>query len=140
MVPAASDHDLDTIARTIWGEARGELYGGKVAVGCVIRNRVEARRQHFGQGWVGVCTKKWQFSCWLENDPNRAKLLAVTTDDEAFRSSLQIARLIVDGVLPDVTFGSCHYHTEAMGWPGSWGDRRTPVIQIGAHLFYNDVA
>lgn len=34
-----SDEDIDTLARTVWGEARGESLLGKEAVACVILNR-----------------------------------------------------------------------------------------------------
>lgn len=36
------ESDIDVLARTIWGEARGEGLGGQIAVGWCIRNRVEA--------------------------------------------------------------------------------------------------
>ena len=68
--------NLEYMARTIWGEARGEDEQGKIAVGHVIKNRRDK------QTWMGktikdVCLKKWQFSCWNENDPNREKILAL---------------------------------------------------------------
>lgn len=37
-----SERDLSIAALTIYGEARGEPYAGKVAVAWVIRNRTEA--------------------------------------------------------------------------------------------------
>ena len=36
------DKDLEVLTRTIWGEARGELYGDRVAVANVIMNRLHA--------------------------------------------------------------------------------------------------
>lgn len=36
------ERDIDVLARTIWGEARGEGLAGQIAVGWCIRNRVEA--------------------------------------------------------------------------------------------------
>ena len=36
------NQEIDTMARTIWGEARGEGTAGMVAVGNVILNRVAA--------------------------------------------------------------------------------------------------
>lgn len=61
--------DIDILARTIYGEARGEPWEGKIAVAWVVRNRAERG------GWWGdtireVCLKPWQFSCWNETDPN----------------------------------------------------------------------
>ena len=37
-----NERDVDVLARTIWGEARGEGRAGQIAVGWAIRNQVEA--------------------------------------------------------------------------------------------------
>ena len=37
----ATDKDQDILARTLWGEARGEGVAGQIAVAWSIRNRVE---------------------------------------------------------------------------------------------------
>ena len=58
------------IAMTILGEARGEGEAGMYAVGCIIAQRSIA----WGKTPRQVCLKKWQFSCWNPNDPNKAKL------------------------------------------------------------------
>ena len=60
--------NIEYMAKTVWGEARGEDKEGRIAVASVILNRKNK------QGWMGktiidVCLKKWQFSCWNENDP-----------------------------------------------------------------------
>jgi hypothetical protein len=55
--------DVDTLARTIYGEARGENMLGKRAVAHVILNRVKAN-SWWGKTIAGVCRYKWQFSCW----------------------------------------------------------------------------
>ena len=65
-----SDSDLMIMAKTIWGEARGESHNGQVAVAWVIRNRAERG------GWWGntireVCLKDQQFcSPLLETQPS----------------------------------------------------------------------
>jgi spore germination cell wall hydrolase CwlJ-like protein len=35
-----AEKDRDILARTLWGEARGELLAGQIAVAWTIRNRV----------------------------------------------------------------------------------------------------
>lgn len=73
---AITDHDLDTVALTVWGEARGESMVGQSAVAWVIRNR------QANPGWwsrphhtlADVCLASYQFSCWNRNDPNYARL------------------------------------------------------------------
>jgi spore germination cell wall hydrolase CwlJ-like protein len=59
----------NVLARTLWGEVRGEGLAGLVAVARSIRNRVDMELHNggnpdFGEGYVGVCTKPCQFSCW----------------------------------------------------------------------------
>jgi N-acetylmuramoyl-L-alanine amidase len=61
--------DVDVMARTIMGEARGEANQGKAAVGWVISNRVSAGTWYSGSVFE-VCRKPYQFSCWNVGDPN----------------------------------------------------------------------
>lgn len=144
--------DREVLARTMWGEARGEGRIGQEAVASVILNRVElakafkARkgRNHplYGDGTVeGACRAPWQFSCWNENDPNLPKLLAVTMDDRRFSSCMAVAAVALSGVLDDPTQGATHYHTvksppNVKQWPPKWAASLTPTVTIGAHIFY----
>lgn len=130
------EKDIDTLARTIYGEARGESHHGKIAVGWVVKNRAEKG------GWWGneineCCTKPWQFSCWNENDPNREKLLNVTLDDIDFAKCYNAALDVILGQEPDPVDGSTHYHTSAIS--PNWSEGKNPVCSIGTHVFYNDV-
>lgn len=129
---------IDVLARTIWGEARGEPMEGREAVASVVVNRARRRRKHFGLTVEDVCRKPWQFSCWNSNDPNRRRLLEVSLADAVFRHCLDIARRAVSGTLADRTAGSTHYHHEAIA--PVWSRGHSPVTQIGRHRFYNDVA
>ena len=75
VVPMLSVHpltDIDTLARTLFGEARGELYGGRVAVANVIINRAASQVTWWGNTVEEVCRKPKQFSCWdlKFNKPN----------------------------------------------------------------------
>jgi N-acetylmuramoyl-L-alanine amidase len=136
-------NDSDVLARTLYGESRGELYGGKVAVANAIMHRVHTdlfndnKPDWWGEDIIGVCQKPGQFSCWNANDPNRAKIEAVTVADPAFLECVEIAERAVMGLLPDLVFGSTHYHTTAVRPVWSRGHR--PVIQIGTHLFFNTI-
>ncbi len=131
----------DILARTIYGEARGETLRGKEAVAAVVLNRV-ARTEERGRYWWGgdiaeVCTKPWQFSCWNPGDPNREKILAAQPGTKAFNCCRRIARRAVAGALKDPTGGATHYHHKALNPP--WAKGRAPSAEIGDHLFYNDV-
>jgi N-acetylmuramoyl-L-alanine amidase len=123
-------------ARTIYGEARGESLVGKVAVGCVIMNRVKKG------GWWGdtiedVCLKKFQFSCWNSDDPNLEKIKSVSELDPVFVECCTIAALAADELLVDRTYNATHYHTKGIR-PG-WVSGHESVYETGAHIFYNDV-
>lgn len=127
------DENIDIVARTLWGEARGEGIAGMQAVANVIANRVKAGGW-FGPGWKEVCQKPYQFSTWNPGDPNRSKVLAVTTADSDFRMALAIATQAVDGVLADITKGALYYHADYV--TPTWADPAKITAEIGSHVFY----
>lgn len=135
---AYGDHafTLDVMARTLWGEARGEGRAGMRAVASTILNRA-ARPCWWGRSVAEVCLKPRQFSCWLDSDPNRAKLLSIDGRDRAFATALSISVDALAGILPDYTFGATHYH--ALQSAPAWASGRTPCAVIGRHAFYNDI-
>jgi len=138
---SARDPTVDILARTIYGEARGELVRGKEAVAAVVMNRVRRARQRGGYWWgatpVEVCRKPWQFSCWSDTDPNRQKIESVGRDNRDFQSCLRIARRALAGTYADPTNGATHYHAKDAAPP--WARNRKPCAEIGNHKFYNDV-
>jgi spore germination cell wall hydrolase CwlJ-like protein len=125
--------EVDILARTIWGEARGEGANGMQAVANVIVNRANAP-SWWGTNIVDVCLKDYQFSVWNQNDPNYRLVTNVTASDPMFKKALEIAARAVAGTLPDITGGATHYHTTAINpsWASSLGVTRV----IGAHKFY----
>jgi N-acetylmuramoyl-L-alanine amidase len=127
----------DTLARTLWGEARGEGEKGMMAVACVILNRAK-KPCWWGKDIESVCRKKWQFSCWNENDPNYQKLLRVTDKDPSFADALAIAKEAVSG-MEDITNGATHYFVTKMKNPPKWASGKIPCAVIGSHSFYKDV-
>ena len=104
-------NDIEILARTIYGEARGEygrVDGGLaalIAVGNVIVNRAQ-HQTWFGRSIRDVCLKPYQFSCWNENDPNREKIVAVTDDSPIFAQCLDVARALAAQQYPDLTKGA----------------------------------
>jgi len=135
------DPATELLARTLYGEARGESVRGKEAVAAVIVNRVQRSRDRGGYWWgddiAQVCQKPWQFSCWNEGDPNRAKIEKVTPKNRVFQTCIRIARRAVAGALVDPTGGATHYHGLAANPP--WARGRAPSAEIGGHLFYADI-
>lgn len=133
----ASDLDsIDYMARTAWGEARGEGTLGMRAVSHVIHNRVQSRR--YPSTVREVVLQPWQFSAWNAADPNRAKMLALDETDPAFRAALDIAREVLRGGSADPTGGALHYHATSVS--PSWAATATGGLQIGKHIFLTGVA
>ncbi|MBO6808833.1 cell wall hydrolase [Thalassospira sp.] len=133
--------EVEVLARTLYGEARGEELAGIEAVASVILNRVAFAKRR-GRYWWGndvksVCLKPAQFSCWNKADPNRKKLLALSPRDPAYRLCKRIAKRAVAGELPDQTDGATHYHTHAVD--PFWARGHVPVAEIGNHLFYKNI-
>lgn len=128
-----TDEQVDYMARTIWGEARGEGARGMQAVANVIMNRVNKG------GWYGatikdVVLKKWQFSTWNEGDPNREKILNATPAQLA--QALDISKKVIKGELQDITAGATNYHATTV--KPSWAEKMTKTVQIGNHIFYRE--
>ncbi len=130
--PRPSAEDVDILARTIWGEARGEPYDGKVAVANVVMNRV--RDPRWPDTVAEVCQQRLQFSAWNRSDPNRLRMLAVTPADPIFATCIRIAEKAVAGDLPDLTNGANHY--EALETDPAWASRMFKVADIGRHEFW----
>jgi N-acetylmuramoyl-L-alanine amidase len=135
--------DIDTLARTIWAEARGEGVAGMEAVAAVIMNRVnldlgkDGKPDWWGEGVESVCRKPWQFSCWNEDDPNLGKLIMVkASEDGWFAHAVEIAKRAIAGELVDRTGGATHYCTKAVADRTAWAKGRAPVADIGRHLFF----
>lgn len=134
--PVRPGSPADILARTLYGEARGESVRGIEAVAAVVMNRVQ-KGGWWGNAVEAVCRKPFQFSCWNEGDPNRPKLERVDETDRVFRICIRIARRAIAGVLDDPTGGATHYHTRGV-FP-AWAKGREPSAEIGGHLFYSDV-
>ncbi len=135
-VDAAEFHralEIDVLARTIWGEARGEGSVGMQAVACVAMNRVRIGGW-WGETAVQVCQKPYQFSCWNKDDANYGRVLSVDSTDIHFVIAQRIAARAVLGVLDDPTKGATHYH--AAGVSPYWAKGEKPVAVIGRHVFY----
>lgn len=138
--------DCDVVARTLYGEARGEGLEGLEAVACVIMNRVKQRKWFTGYVWQNgekipsfaqTCLKKAQFSCWNKNDSNFKIINSITTKDKIFCCCVLIARKAVNGELVDFTNGATYYHCKNI--LPQWAVGKFPCYRHKNHLFYNDI-
>jgi len=133
---------VDTLARTIYGEARGDGEAGMTAVACVVLNRVE-RPGWWGNTIVSVCLARLQFSCWNPDpdpDSDYAHTVKATTADPDFALATRIAQAAVDrGVNTsfDPTLGADSYYDKSMDDdPPSWAKDAQHTVDIGSQHFF----
>lgn len=134
--------EKEVLARTLYGEARGEyarLDGGLsalIGVANVIINRAK-RKSWFGKSVSEVCLKPYQFSCWNQADPNRPLLLNVSKDsDPLYATCLEVAEGALSGKWPDLTKDSDHYYAVWMQRAPAWSLGAKPRVKLGQHLFF----
>ncbi len=134
-------NEIDIMARTLYGEARGEGLKGIEAVASVIMNRVRIGREKGGYWWGDsvetVCLKPFQFSCWNPNDANFDVIQSVMPKEAEFYLCQHVAMRAIRGTLADETGGATHYHTLSSN--PAWARHLVPCAQIGNHLFYQEV-
>lgn len=131
--------DVDVLARTIYGEARGEYkksgLSPLIAIANVVMNRISLRTW-FGVSIKEVCQKPWQFSCWNHDDPNYAIVSNAFIADPIFDVCFEVADKVASGIWPDLTNGADHYHSVCLKTAPSWTRGINPLMQIGNHVFY----
>jgi len=123
---------------TIWQEARGEPFLGKLAVAHVIRNRT--LRKYNSDGTVGgTVLSPYQFSGWNTKDPNRVSSVGIDTDDtvvDACRTAWLLANQKgIGDKFPAVLFHASTM-TEYPDWSKSTSVKK--IAEIGNHIFYTD--
>jgi len=126
--------DIDILARTVWGEARGEQFLGQRCIANVVINRWQADEGQFRKDdtIATACLRYAQFSCWTATDPNFEEMQTIGFGARSFRIAMRAALEALDE--PDPTEGAKHYHTA--GVSPEWSKRREPVIVIGNHYFF----
>lgn len=108
------------LARTIHGEARGEPYVGKVAVGAVVLNRV--RSSSFPNTAAGVVYQPLAFTAVADGQIN------LTPN----KDSIKAARDALNGW--DPTYGCLYYWNPATA-TSKWIWSRKVMLKIGKHWF-----
>jgi len=133
-----TEQDINILARTLFGEARGEYKecgpGALIAVANVIINR-QKKEGRFGKTITEVCLKPKQFSCWNKNDPN-FKILEGDgiLKEPMFGICREVAEKVGQQIWPDLTRGSDHYH--ATYCKPSWAIPEKIKLRLGRHIFY----
>jgi spore germination cell wall hydrolase CwlJ-like protein len=138
VVESLSVEDAKIAVQTAWGEARGEEFEGKVAIVLVGLNRVK-QQTWYGKTLKDVFLKPQQFSCWNTHDYNYDGVVGLSWWDA---DCLEINRAVKQAFYwyrseHDITKGATHYHTKKVN--PSWAKGHKPCVEIGNHLFYNDI-
>ena len=128
--------DQQIVARTVYGEARGEGAIGQQAVLNVIFNRASSKTTWWGTTPRLVCLKPYQFSCWNKDDPNYG-ILTSALYGSIFEQVLDLTKQAFAGDLPDLTGGADSY--KVIGTSARWAENLKPVKLIGHHEFYRTV-
>ncbi len=127
--------EIDCLALTIYFEARGEPYLGKIAVAHVVLNRVVDKRfpttvcnvvRQGGEQQLRRC----QFSWWCDGRSDKP------SDAQSWQMVQAVAQQVYWGFSPDPTAGALWYHADTVS--PSWGKGFNRGPQIGQHVFYVD--
>lgn len=136
--------DSRLMALTIYGEARGEKYKGRVAVGSVILERVDHRNWD-GKTVSEVCLMPYQFSCFLPDDPNFPALKLIARDWEGrmsqsrdLRECYSVAVMLLSGAIPRTAEIAENQATQykTIKCEAAWAKTMKKVATIGNHEFY----
>lgn len=111
---------VDMMARTVHGEARGEMFEGQVAVAAVIMNRVQSRE--FPNSTYGVIFQRNAFTA--VNDGQ----YWLTPNASAYRAVREAARGW------DPSLGATYYYNPVTA-TNQWIFTRTTIKNIGKHVF-----
>ncbi len=114
-------HEVDLLARAIFGEARGEPFKGQVAVGAVIINRVLS--SYFPNTFKRVIYQSSQFSAVDDGQIN------LRPNQTAYKAARQAIRGI------DPTMGSLYYYNPRTATNKKWFASRRSTVTIGDHVF-----
>lgn len=130
-----SKQDLDTLSRTIYGEARGEFIKFGVAPLIAVANVILNRwRKKFAPTIHAVCKSPYQFSCWNPGDPNLQEITKVDQKSIIFRKCCEVAQKVLSEEWPDLTDGCDHYHARSI--KPYWAIYKEPKRIFGSHFFY----
>ena len=132
----------EILALTLYGEARGEIIDGQIAVACIIRNRTKSNNYN------EVCLAREQLSCWNSNDPNypilnemaSQLLMGQTIDNIYWVRCLWIAQGIISNYLKDITNGAKYYMTAKLfnsDASPNWAKTSFNRKQFGTQIFFS---
>lgn len=119
-IPAATQANINLLARIISAEGRGEIYSGQVAIGACILNRIE--HPSFPDTLAGVIYQNGAFTAVTDGQINEP------VADSAYRA----ARDALNGWDPS---GGAIYYYNPDKTSDQWIRQKQVICRIGNHLF-----
>lgn len=125
-------HSDDTLAAlTIYLEARGESFAGKLAVAAVIRNRM--KHKYHSDGTVkGTVLRAKQFEPWIGRNPEE---VGFDPTNRKMQESLLAWKLVQDG--RNIVDGAVLFYNPQLVRTPRWAQINHKVAKIGGHEFFN---
>lgn len=115
-----SQNDINLLARTVFGEARGEPYPGQVAIAAVVLNRIKS--PNFPDTIPSVIFEPLAFTAVADGQ------IWLTPDDEAFRA-------VNDALNGSDPTGGALYYFNPQTATSDWIWSRPQIGKIGKHIF-----
>lgn len=124
---------LMCLAMNVYHEARSDTMIGQYAVAHVVMNRVMSDRHPNNvcdvvkQGYEKG-KHKCQFSWYCDGKSD------TPTEPRAWALATLVAYDVLNGTVPDVTYGATHYHATYV--KPYWADLYKETAKYGSHVFY----
>jgi len=118
-------------ALTIYLEARGESFAGKMAVAAVIRNRM-THKYHSDGTIRGTVLRAKQFEPWIGRSPKEVRF---NPSNRKMQESLLAWELVQDG--RNVVDGAVLFYNPTLVNTPRWAEVYQKVAKIGGHEFFN---
>lgn len=126
-------YDLELGTMTAFMEASGETPGGQRAVCHVLANRLRDGR--WGNTLASVCLWPSQFSCWMNDDPNRHRVAVVPDTNPLLLTIREYLKGALDGSDIDLTEGALFYFNPKEVLP-KWAAKMKLTGTFGSQQFY----
>ena len=127
--------ELDCMAANIYFEASTQERAGKIGVAQVTMNRVRSPKfpnsvcEVVFQGPKNKKNKRLcQFSWYCDGKPD------VIRSKRMWRECVYVAKYVMLGGVPDITYNSTHYHADYV-YPW-WAKKMEKTVKLGDHIFY----
>lgn len=122
------EENVEYVAKTVHGEARGENRTTKTAIAWVIKNRMYQKHKSAKE----IVKQPSQFDCWNDTDANDENYMASSDPEsycsdnkvrlEAWEECISVAREVLSSQNSnDITDGATHYFDSSIALP-YWAD------------------